>query len=478
MYFIINKNKNKKQKEFPMRKIIDFQPCFFFNLHKSSKIVSEYQKKYNAIDTLLDEHPLILKYIHSDLKRLGTENGRSSSVSSEQILRCIIVMYIEQCPFRETIIRISESDFLRNFTRIGIGKVMSFGYLCQAHKLISATTWARINTILQTSAIEEEKISGEKLRLDSTVCESNIHYPTDPHLLWDCYRVSARLVRQCTEAENHWDCGNRFHDKKIKKPYVYVSTHYNKKNKSTQRKVRRFLSTLIERVEKQCAVVEHYIDHAKATGSLSFLNSGSVLLEKLEKHLSLARQVVTQSHRAHNLGEKVPASDRIFSVFEEHTELHKRGKARKPLEFGHMVSIGQTKEKFISFYDVKSSSLHDTKIKDIALEAHKKHFRTYPDKFTADKNYHVSTEDTEKWNEFIEVYAVGKKGRKNQRENDYEHSKIFMAMQKFRAGVEGTISVLKRAFGLRRCLYKGFKSFEAFVGCMVFCHNAVLLSRL
>jgi uncharacterized protein YueI len=107
---------------------------------------------------------------------------------------------------------------------------------------------------------------------------------------------------------------------------MYVSTHYNKKNKSTQRKVRRFLSTLIERV-----VVESDIDHAKAIGSLSLLNSGSVLLEKLEKHLSLASQVVTQSHRAHNLDEKVPASDRIFSVFEEHTELHKRGKARKPL---------------------------------------------------------------------------------------------------------------------------------------------------
>jgi hypothetical protein len=66
-----------------MRKIIDFQPCFFFNLHKSSKIVSKYQEKYNAIGELLDEHLLILKYIHSDLERLGTENGRSSSVSSE-----------------------------------------------------------------------------------------------------------------------------------------------------------------------------------------------------------------------------------------------------------------------------------------------------------------------------------------------------------------------------------------------------------
>ena len=191
----------------------------------------------------------------------------------------------------------------------------------------------------------------------------------------------------------------------------------------------------------------------------------------------MARQVVIQSHRAHN-GEKVPASERIFSVFEEHTELLKRGKARKPTEFGHMGSIGQTAEKFISFYDVRSTSAHDTEMKDIALEAHKKAFKAYPDKFTADKNYHVSKEDSDEWSEQISVYAVGKKGRRNQEEYAYEHSEEFSAMQKFRAGVEGTISVLKRAFGLRRCLYKGFKSFEAFVGCVVFCHNAVLLSRL
>ena len=476
MYFTcVNKSKNKRNS--PVRKIIDFQPCFFFNLHKNSKLVREYQKRYNAIDTLLDKQPSILKHIHSDLKRLGTDTGRGSAISSEQILRSIIVMYIEQCPYREAVIRISQSDFLRNFTRIGIGKVMSFGYLCQAHKLICADTWNKINMILQTFALKEEKISGEKLRLDSTVSETNIHYPTDPHLLWDCYRVSARLVRQCTKAEPHWDCGNRFHDKKIKKLFVYVSTHFSRKNKSTQRKVNRYLTTLIDRVDSQCTVVEHYIDHAKAAGLLSILSAGPALLKDLEKHLSLARQVVTQSYRAHN-GEKVPASERIFSVFEEHTELLKRGKARKPLEFGHMVSIGQTKEKFISFYDVQSSSLHDTEIKDIALESHKKLFNNYPERFTADKNYHISMEDSNKWNQEIAVYAVGKKGRRNQEEYDYEHSNDFVAMQKFRAGVEGTISVLKRAFRLRRCLYKGFKSFEAFVGCVVFCHNAVLLSRL
>ena len=216
---------------------------------------------------------------------------------------------------------------------------MSYGYLCQAHKLISAKTWKKINIILQTTAIENQTISGEKLRIDSTVSETNIHFPTDPHLLWDSYRVSARLVRQCTKAEPHWDCGNRFHDKKIKKLYVYVSTHYSKKNKSTKRKVRSHLTTLIERVDKQCTVVEHYIDHAKAAGPSSIFSAGPALLEDLKKHLTLAQQVVLQSYRAHN-GEKVRASERIFSVFEEHTELLKRGKARKPLEFGHMVSRG------------------------------------------------------------------------------------------------------------------------------------------
>ena len=143
-------------------------------------------------------------------------------------------------------------------------------------------------------------------------------------------------------------------------------------------------------------MVELYIEHAKAAGPSSIFSAGPVLLDNLGKHLLLARQVVIQSHRAHN-GEKVPASERIFSVFEEHTELLKRGKARKPTEFGHMVSIGQTAEKFISFYDVRSTSAHDTEMKDIALESHKKAFKAYPDKFTADKNYHVSKEDSDEW---------------------------------------------------------------------------------
>ncbi len=459
-----------------MRKIIIEQPCFFLNLTCDQKIIEEYRSKYNAIGTLLDENDKILNAVHNDLRYYGSDKGKGSTFSSEQILRMIMVLFIEQLPYRNTIIRVSESDFLRNFTRIGMGKVMSFGFLCGAFKSIKIKTWKYINSILNAKAQADEKISGDTLRIDSTVCESNIHFPTDAFLLWDSYRVLARLMRQCTEAEPLWNLGNRFHEKKIKKLYTYVSTHSNKKNKRTKRKVQRTLKTLINRVSILCEKVERYLQQSSSIPTINPV--AFALQEELSHFHHLGVRVVLQSHRLHILKENVPASERIFSIFEEHTELLKRGKAGKPNEFGHMVTLAQTKEKFISFYDIRERSLHDIEMKKIALESHKKAFSCYPKRFVADKNYYESMADITSWEEDMELCAIAKKGGKNTSEYNREQSDEFKAMQRFRAGIEGTISVLKRAFGLKRCAFKGFKSFAAAIGCLVFCHNAVLLSRL
>ena len=186
--------------------------------------------------------------------------------------------------------------------------------------------------------------------------------------------------------------------------------------------------------------------------------------------------VALQSRRAWINGETVPAAERIFSIFEEHTELLMRGKTRKPIEFGHLVTLGQTQEKFISFYSVEERSRHDSVYKDEVLADHRKQFESYPNRFTADKNYHVSMEDTREWEKEIEIYAVGKKGRRNIDEEHREHTEEFRLAQQVRAGCEGSISVLKRAFGLKRVLNRGFKSFAAAIGCLVFCHNLVLLA--
>jgi IS5 family transposase len=425
---------------------------------------------------LLEKNPAILDTFHHDLRAFGSDGGRESKFSSEQILRFAIIKWAEGYSLRDTVIRVAESDFLCNFTRIGFGEdVPNYSFLGEALKHITAKTWKRVNDLLLEHAIMQGAITGDSLRLDSTVCESNIHYPTDAHLLWDGFRVMARLMRQVRRDDMHLDHCNRFHDKKIKRLYTFVSTHGNRKNKSVLRKVDKAMRTLIERVEwivdvSQCFVDQHH--HTVAMISVQGLALVNLIATMLPKVASVARQ----SRRAWINGETVPAAERIFSIFEEHTELLKRGKARKPNEFGHLVTIGQTQEKFISFYAVEEQSRHDTQYKDEALNDHLEKFGALPQCFTADKNYHVSVEDTQEWEERIDNYAVGKKGRRTQQEEQREHDPLFKAAQSFRAGIEGSISVLKRVFGLKRCLNRGFKSFAASIGNIVFCHNLVLLA--
>jgi IS5 family transposase len=454
-----------------MRNKINIQPCFPFYSRVPKEVV-DFQKRYDRIDHLLDENPAILEAIHADLARPCSEAGRQSTFSSEQFLRMIVVKVIEGLVLRDVIIRVSDSDFLRNFTRIFSGTMMGFTELQSAIKSITPATWEKINTLLLRYARKNKKISGKRLRVDSTVCETNIHYPTDASLMWDSFRVASRLMQQIVIAEPNLSMGNRFHYKKVKRLFTFIATHSGKKRSG--RALRRSTIKLIKKIDLVCVTARFFVRNAREKGMASIEAPG--LVQQMQEKIPLMEQVAACARRAYN-GETVPASDRIFSIFEPHTELLKRGKARKPVEFGHMVSIGQTAEKFISFYCVEEQSRHDIKVGDDALRKHKKTFGAYPKQFTADKNYYGGPAHLEKWEKRIPTYAVGKKGRRDEAETEREHSVLFRLLQKFRAGCEGSISVLKRMFGLYRCLFHGFKSFSSSIGSIIFCHNLVVLGR-
>jgi IS5 family transposase len=455
-----------------MRNKINIQPSFPL-YSRVPKEVLEFQKKYDTVSTLLDDNPGILEVVHADLCKPCSDAGRQSTFSSEQFLRMIVIKVMEGLSLRDVIIRVSDSDFLRNFARIFSGKMMGFAELDMAIKAITPETWQKINDLLLRYAKKNKKISGKKLRVDSTVCETNIHYPTDASLLWDSFRIASRLMRQIVSEAPILSVGNRFHDKVAKRLYTFVSTHAGKKR--SNRAMRKNMRKLIEKVNWICEMAHAFIRNADKKSIPSFEAIG--LLQELREKLPLMEQVSACAQRVY-AGEKVPASDRVFSIFEPHTELLKRGKARKPVEFGHMVTIGQTAEKFISYYCVEEQSRHDVKVGDDALRDHKKKFGEYPKEFTADKNYYGGPEHLEKWEKLIPMYSVGKKGRRDEEETKREHSALFRLLQKFRAGCEGSISVLKRVFGLYRCLFHGFKSYASLIGSTVFCHNLVVLSRL
>jgi IS5 family transposase len=434
------------------------------------KVVEEYRRKYEGVGRNLEENPKILLAVHRDLAGLLSEsrNGRESKYTSEQVLRSLIVMFVEGLSYRDTVIQVENSEFLRKFVGLGVQPMMDFTFLNRAFGVIRAETWGTVNRLLAEYARDEKKISGDKLRIDTTAYETNIHYPTDASLLWDGFRTLARLLRQ-TKEDHPWLAGRyRFHDKKVKKLMLFITRNSKSQKKLVRRRIQTTYGKLVEQVER-------VLDIARQVCGLVPWDDPS--RAELLHYIPLVERVVEQTIRRVFEGEKVPANEKIYSIFEEHTELLIRGKARKEIEFGHMVLIGQTKEKFITQYEAMPERLADKDLVDNVLASHKRLFGKPPKVFTTDKGFYESMKKIAQLEKAIETVSICKKGRRNRAEEEREHTEAFQAAQRFRAGVEGTISVLKRVFKLFRCLFKGFKNYACSVGCAVFSHNLVLLAR-
>jgi IS5 family transposase len=454
-----------------MRIISMNQSYFDFSESSSLKVVGDYRQKYQMLSDLLDANPQLLQLAHLDWAVLlsSSQKGRRAAFTTEQLLRALIVKFIEQCSYRKTIVLIDTSEFLRHFSRLDSGRTMDFTFLSRAFCLLSARTVEAMNQVINRYAVSEELISGEKQRLDSTVYEANIHYPTDSSLLWDSFRTLARLIRCLQKELPELNLGHRFHERKIKKLYTYIGRNISCKSKATKRQVNQKYRVLIKRV--------HWI-HRVGLAVLCEVNAAGYEISELSHYLPLVERIVDQADKRVLQGIQVAADKKLYSLFESHTELLKRGKAGKPIEFGHMVLLAQTGEKFIHHYEVMAKLRADKDLLQPALDAHNALFGQYPNVLAADKGFYQSMENIGTLEEKISVVSIGKKGRRNAEECRREKTEEFREGQRFRAGVEGSISVLKRAYDLDRCLFKGFKNYAASVGLAVLCHNLILLTRL
>jgi IS5 family transposase len=443
-----------------------------FSLPSSpTKVVAAYRKNYAAVNELLLANPAVLDLVHADFCRwLSTsEAGREGRYTSEEILRSLVVMFVEQDSYRDVVVRIENSDFLRSFVGFGFFKpMMDFSFLGKAFAALSEETWQAVNRALGQYAKEEEWITGEKLRTDTTAYEANIHYPTDSSLLWDSYRVLCRTLRRVQQELPALGMKHRYHDKKVKKLAFFIARNAKSTSKRSQRKVKSTYRALIGRVRWITEVSKDVQQRL----CLAFYDA-----PELEQYTPIAERIIDQAERRIFDGEVVPAEEKVYSLFEEHTELLKRGKAGKAVEFGHKVLIAQTGEKFISHYRVMPKREEDKDLLDETLDAHRGLFGHAPDTLAADKGFYESVKQLKKLEKEIATVSICKKGRRTKAEEAREHGEAFQAGQCFRAGVEGSLSVLKRAFKLNRCLFKGYKHFATSVGCAVFCHNLMLLAQ-
>ena len=447
-----------------MRPVLDEQTYLNFAVEPSLKVVQAYRAKYAWIDECLLANPNILWLVHEDLEGLSQSRaGRAAKYTTEILFRSLLVHQIEKTALRETVIRIAESPTLQSFIRLGTRSVPDFTFLNRVFKAIQAETWKLVNEELAGYAVKHRGVDVSRIRADTTVIESNIHYPTDSSLLWDSYRVLSRLLC-AVRAEKPELCPHRFHDKKVKKDLVYVNRYMRSKSRDRQREMLRRFRRLHDSVLRLQDIAAPLPKALVGSDSLALLSLGV----ELAHYLPLTRKVCRAAERAGLKGETVPASDRVFSIFEEHAELIKRGKSNKPVEFGHAAWLAQTRSKFITDYDVMEEKIPDADLLPDITERHKAAFRKYPDGVTADTGFRAPPKEMADIQARVATVAVPGRGQSRANISAYWHH--------FRAGIEGSISVLKRAFRLSICMYRGFKSFAASVGMAVFCHNLVNLA--
>ena len=430
------------------------------------KVVRDYRARYRAISQVLDANGEILSAVHKDLQELseGDSTGREGDYTSENILRALIVQHLEGLPFREAVIRIGSEPFLQDFLRMRKRPVMDYSFLNKCFLAIRPQTWKRVNELLGRYGVTQEAVSTRVIRTDTTVVESNIHYPTDASLLWDTWRVASRLLIRAREVAPE-SVPHRFHDRKIKRLYLYVTRYMPSKSESRQRKVKAVFRTLIERTGWIVAIAGEFCGRAASHGN----DALTALALELKAYLPAMKTVVDTSRRAQVEGETVPASARVFSLFEQHTELIKRGRREKPVEFGHKVLLCESAEKFITDYEVYAKQQADCELTESVIQRHEKLFGARPEVLAADTGFCPAKAKFEELAQRVATLAIPR------RMQDFV-DKMLAHWQAFRAGIEGTISGLKRAFRLIRCFFRGFRSFEAAVGLGVFCHNLIVLA--
>jgi IS5 family transposase len=193
----------------------------------------------------------------------------------------------------------------------------------------------------------------------------------------------------------------------------------------------------------------------------------------------LGARVIDQTRRRVLNGEQVPSAEKLYSIFEPHTDLIKRGKVQTPIEFGHKVFLAESARGLITQYEVLDGNPVDEQHVVISLERHKQTFGDVPELYGSDRGFFSERNVTSCKQQGVKVVCIPQRGGiKTPEREAYEKSREFKDGQRFRAGIEGRISVLFRGRGMKRCHAEGRERFELWVAAAVLANNLMRIATL
>ncbi len=319
-------------------------------------------------------------------------------------------------------------------------------------------------------------IEGRKLRVDTTVVETNIHYPTDSSLLGDGTRVMTRTMKKI-EQRSQGKLKRKVRDRMrgVNKRVIAIATasrhrgpEGEQKRKKQYRELLRMSRQVLNDAQRVIVEIEGMSERRK--------NGLRTLGESLSTMAVCVRQIVKQT-KARIFDGLTQLPGKIVSVFEPHTEIIRKGKASKPTEFGKLVQLQEAENQIITHYEVFQERPSDRELLLGAVEMHERKLGRLPQLVTADAGYYSLAQERAVQEKGVKWVAVPNRSTRSAERKQMERSRWFKKAQRWRTGCEGRISVAKRRHGLRRCLYRGFDGMKRWVGLGVLADNLINIGK-
>jgi transposase, IS5 family len=401
---------------------------------------------------------LAKRYPNSD--RLGRH-----STPVEVILRMLVVKRLYGWSYEQTEHFVSDSIVLRQFCRLYLEGAPDDTTLIRWANLIGPKTLAALNDRAVELARSLKVTRGRKLRTDATVVETNIHYPTDDTLLADGVRVISRLVRRAKELIPKKGMHRVASDEPFRDRTRSAKRLAHKISKMARRRGGEAQATYRAAYERLVEVARASMRQAgRVRSMLEEEPCAQKISEEISHFMELLKRVISQTRRRVLEGEEVLAAEKLVSIFEPYTAIICRGKAKKPTEFGRKVWLSEVDGGIVSGFRILEGNASDEAQLKPALEDHLCLFGKPPEVVAADRNVHSKENEGLAKAKGVKEVCLPKAGKKSTEREEHERQKWFKRAKRFRAGIEGRISVMKRREYLGRCRDKGEEGFGRWVG--------------
>lgn len=428
-------------------------------------------KELAAFSEILDTMPKMLDLVYADLTRVARKDTGREGMTAEQVLRCVALKQYRNLSYEELAFHLEDSKSFRAFARLEMGQYPSSSSLQENIKPLSEETWEAIHLCLMQYARETGIESGRKVRIDSTVVESNIHYPSDSTLLLDGIRIITRWLEEGHTLAPCPDYRYCDHCRVVKKRLMVVLNAKKEQDRvSAYRDMTHYAGKVVGYAKEAIPALQAY----RATG-LGDMMTAMNLAAQLKRAVGLLEKVISQTERRVFRNEKVPVAEKVVSFFEDHTDIIV--KKRRETHFGHKIFLTGGTSNLILDCLIARGNPADSDQYIPMLERYKASFSRVPRQVSADGGF-ASKDNLTDAKELGIKDAVFAKKRGLSVIDMAKSSWVYKKLRNFRAGIEANISTLKRAFGLDRCTWKGWEGFRRYVWSSIFAYNLQVIARI